>query len=63
MVGGVSPSTALCKIAKAAGNIESHPRLSSIGGAPVSLPMDTTFIRARETDESRTLEILIGGAE
>jgi len=61
--GGVSPSTALRQIAKAANGMESCSRPSNIGGAPVSLPMDTTFIRARETGESRTLEILIGGVE
>lgn len=61
--GGVSPSTALRQIAKAADNLESHSRYSSIGSAPVSLPMDTTFIRARETEASRSLEILIGGIE
>jgi len=47
--GGVSPSTALRQIAKAANGMESCSRPSNIGGAPVSLPMDTTFIRARET--------------
>jgi len=61
--GGVSQSTALRQIAKAADNIKGRSRPSNKGRAPISLPMDTTFIRARETDESRTLEILIGGVE
>ena len=57
---GVSPSTALRQIAKAAETMESCFCHSSTGDASTSLPMDTTFIRARETDESRSLEILVG---
>ena len=48
---GASPSTALRQIAKAAETMESGSCHSSTGDASTSLPMDTTFIRARETDE------------
>lgn len=61
--GGVSPTTALRQIAKAADNVKSQSPHPNIGSASISLPMDTTFIRARETGESRSLEILIGGVE
>ncbi len=57
--GGTSPSTALRQVAMAAERLVNIPAEKTPDAAPISLPLDTTFVRARDADELRSLEILV----
>lgn len=58
--GGTSPSTALRQVATVADILENGPARKTPDAALIALPLDTTLVRARESDEHRSLEILVG---
>ena len=58
---GKSAQTAMRQVAIAAERLDNSPHSNvSSDDALIELPLDTTFIRARDTDEHRSLEILVG---
>lgn len=58
---GKSAQTAMRQIAIAAERQDNAPLCDvSLDDARIALPLDTTFVRARDTDEHRSLEILVG---
>ena len=58
---GKSAQTAMRQIALAAERLDNMPPAGSKpGDEPVALPLDTTFVRGRDTNVSHSLEILVG---
>jgi hypothetical protein len=58
---GKSAQTAMRQIAIAAERQDNAPLCDvSLDDARIALPLDTTFVRARDTDEHRSQEILVG---
>ena len=61
---GISPATALRRIANAAEVPEPLTlRTAAPREMPVSMPLDTTFVRGRDTDVYHGLEVLVGAVE
>lgn len=61
---GISPATALRRIANAAEVPEPRtPRTAAPREMPVSMPLDMTFVRGRDTDVYHGLEVLVGAVE
>ena len=59
--GGVSTASALRGIGRAAQRARPFDSASrEEGNSPISLPFDTTFVRASDTDRYHGLEILVG---
>ena len=58
--GGVSTASALRGIGRAAQRAQPFDSASrEVGNSPISLPLDTTFVRASDTDRYHGLEILV----